>query len=624
MRILIIDPAFEYSTLAVAEAYYDAFVKLGYETMEYELMPTFAMLKNSGHQFINWNEMTEIISSPIINTVIQDKIDFMLVIHGVHMNTAVVDCIRAIGCKTGIILTDEPQQTEVSKVWSRHYDYVFTNDRNTLTRHDNCSFLPTASNPDIFHPGEVDRFYKSDILVGGSFYRERKEFMENEELYECLKKYDVKCVGARKFNIDCCDPRFKWFGPRKIHIDEMASFVRGTKICIDIPRNELEDSVFPGGNFLGIKASNLSPRIYEAGLSKTLCLTDKSRNDIKDLFNGGIHQTYKSVTSLCEYIDYYMENEIIRESIVDEHYDFCSKYHTYVNRVKRIEQVVGLRPSKKEIETTNMRSKIVSEKFDALWGLNIKKIHENKLYIAETNLRLLKDTVVDGIGALVSNGVSLETTGVDLKRFQSGDIFCVNQAGMYIKEQLDVDSDNLILIHPEDDVYHRTVERMKPEDIEGRNLYCSTVVSWECPVKWVEHKGNLKFFTTGLAGPKKIATAIEDYPMIGAGLTVIYNGLAVMHYMGYREIHLYGCDFAYINNRRYAWQNYDYEDLIKMNPYLTKSISGSPVFTDSTLAKSIDCCRKFVEACSETGFVVHGDGLFTKEYNKNIRNEHWQ
>ncbi len=41
MRICIVDPGFDYSTLAVAESYYRAFFRLGYDVAEYDTSKAF-------------------------------------------------------------------------------------------------------------------------------------------------------------------------------------------------------------------------------------------------------------------------------------------------------------------------------------------------------------------------------------------------------------------------------------------------------------------------------------------------------------------------------------------------------------------------------------------------------
>ena len=55
MRVMIIDPGFQYSTLAIAESFFDAFVELGYETHEYDTLRAFQNLcplfKKEGNNF---------------------------------------------------------------------------------------------------------------------------------------------------------------------------------------------------------------------------------------------------------------------------------------------------------------------------------------------------------------------------------------------------------------------------------------------------------------------------------------------------------------------------------------------------------------------------------------------
>ena len=63
MRIMIIDPGFEYSTLAVAESYCNAFADLGYDLVEYDMLKALN-INREGLKSLNIkagiNELTEL------------------------------------------------------------------------------------------------------------------------------------------------------------------------------------------------------------------------------------------------------------------------------------------------------------------------------------------------------------------------------------------------------------------------------------------------------------------------------------------------------------------------------------------------------------------------------------
>ena len=109
--------------------------------------------------------------------------------------------------------------------------------------------------------------------MGGSWYQERMEFLLNEQLYETLKKYNVKFVGARRLKLSDDNLMKDWFVDGKIDIHEMAKYTAGAKLTIDVPRNEFRDGIFKLSNRDHIAASCLSPRVFECALAKTICLT---------------------------------------------------------------------------------------------------------------------------------------------------------------------------------------------------------------------------------------------------------------------------------------------------------------------------------------------------------------
>lgn len=611
MRVLIVDSGFQYSTLPIGESYYRAFLDAGYEVMEYDTRAAFNESKDLV-KVKGWHHLTEYISSPILNWIIQENIDILIAIHGYHLNVSIVDSARRLGCRTGLIMTDEPQQMDISRTWSQYYDYVFVNDRNVLKFHRNSYYLPVAVDETIFKKQEVEDKYKSDILVGGSLYKERFEFLEDPDLIECFEKYDTKFVGARRGNFK--QNRINKFFQHnaensKISYEEMAKYTAGAKVCIDIPRNEFRDGIFGDVNTKRIKASCLSPRIFEAATAGCLVLTTGYRNDIFDLFPEDIFPIYSDQSHLVELIERYLNEKKEREKLVNKQRNHILGNHTYRKRAEEICKVMELKPTKK-IEKSHPINRFTIRNWENEWRNNVKNLE--KYYIPENSLEKLKDKF-NGECLIVSNGPSLELyppyrnkPGIECRFFMNDAI----RHGYYNDKNFGV------VIHPASDVYERCIQKETP----CFPLICSTVVNYKVVEHWID-KQEVYFFHTGVTEFDSIKTEIQEkynFPILSAGLSVGYSVITIAIYMGFKTISFFGLDFCYRDMKRYAYEDCKYKDFSKINFKLAEASNGDPVLTDDTLLKSRDTIIELIGRNPKIKFNVYGRGLLYSQKLENL------
>lgn len=623
MRVMVVDPGFTYSTMAVAEGYYKAFEHLGYEVVEYDTVGRMSRLNKKS--YVNNHELyTYDISSPIISSIINDSIDFMLVIHGLHVHPMVVAQARSIGCKTGIILTDEPQLVDHSKKWSRFYDYVFTNDANTVfvhkTENNKVYYLPTAVDNEIFKPNiECDEKYKSDVLIGGSLYEERKNIITDKEFVDTMIKnnVDVKVVGARKYEPKYDDKSLDWYGDKTISINEMAKYVSNAKLCLDIPRDVSKCGVFGTGNSCDIVPSNLSPRLYECGASKTLCLTDNSRSGVYELFGDVGLPVYDKKATPKEIAEFVIDN-LSNDNCVEEYYKCVIDNHTYMSRVKEIAKVAKLTPDKKVSKYTYATSKAL-DMFEQEWVNNItqfKNIEYNSLSVLKTKNRRC---------VLIGNSPSIKDISYYgwyrlQESYSSQDVYTVNCSLKTVLKNCypgycrHVSN---IVIHPDDNIYERYKNEIGFENVSGRKLLCSTTASHKLVSEWVNNNGSVYAFATGESGLKGASGAYFGIPYIPTGTTVVYTALEVLKYLGYESILLAGFDFSYTDNMKYIDTPLQYENLSNNGYVLTESIGGGVVLSDNVLMDSLERVVGFMENNPSMEFLYTGRSLLG---SKNIPN----
>ncbi len=601
------DSGFEYSTLDVGRGYYKAFERLGFEVMSYDTLNALDMSKKAlWGKTPTIHQLTELMSGPILNTIIQDKIDLLIVIHGYYMNPSIIMSARQIGCKTALILTDDPMQVDISTQWSKVYDYIFSNERHTVKYHGkNCHYLPMAVDEEIFKPQEVEDKYKSDILIAGSFYKERIDFInDNKCLQEVLLKYNTCFVGASKSNFN--NPKLNdLIRGNKISYEEMALYTAGAKVCIDIPRNEFSKGPFGLTNSNCIEASCLSPRIFECGASNTMCITNNRRGDIRTLFPDCYVPTWDEPEDLCEKIKSVLEasfKKTLKEEVL--------RNHTYLHRVKELVKILDISPSKKCV-TTSIQNIPIVEQLNEHW---IKNFEENKkFYTKERSLAYLANKL-PGINVsinIVSNGPSVTNTHQFIHEKKSSLSLLLNDAiriyGLY--------SENCIAmcIHPTEELYKRCYNEMI-----NMPLITSTLVYHKILTKWNIHNKDFYMFNTSKEpGIKELVSKLTEYPVLGTGLTVGYSALTVANYLGFKKINIFGLDFCFLNNQRYADDELKFNDIKNQHLTIVSSLSGKPVFTTEVMLQSKNSCLKFIEEHPEVRFEVYGDGIL---YSKRLHN----
>ena len=156
-----------------------------------------------------------------------------------------------------------------------------------------------------------------------------------------INRYDVSFIGNMNCweRVDFLDRMFKefpnfFFGKRLF--EEAAEIFCSSKIVLNI---SIKDDI--------------NMRVFEALATGSLLLT----NDIPNLdllFKDGVHLvTYKSTDEAVEKARYYITHEEERARIAQAGYEEVMKKHTYMHRLKKVMEIVGIPdPSKKELVAT--------------------------------------------------------------------------------------------------------------------------------------------------------------------------------------------------------------------------------------------------------------------------------
>jgi glycosyltransferase involved in cell wall biosynthesis len=329
--------------------------------------------------------------------------DLLLTVHGRRFPHALLKGARGIRAKA-VWLVDEPQEVDLSERYSRHFDIVLTNDRNTCGVHGphKTWYLPLAADPGVHRPAETQRRKDAEGTREATGHREHREHREESGGREkqrngeqedrfgfSLSEASVSSVAegsslsassATSVAEDIWDVCFaggilperaallhqayhlapdiswrivgpnRWHQPvsfrpawdsRPISQEEYASALRSACIVLDIPRDETVS--FAGRtNRRGIPATGVGCRPFEATACGRFLLSDDSRADIFSLFPHGSVGIYRAgdAADLAAQVHYWLEHAEEREERAALARAHCLREHTYAVRVRQLVDVV--------------------------------------------------------------------------------------------------------------------------------------------------------------------------------------------------------------------------------------------------------------------------------------------
>lgn len=606
--IFIVNSGFRYSSEDVSNSIYRAFERLcGKENVfQYQTRSGYDFCKKVLTTYNVFNDkdlprhydIVQLLSDPILRYVIQVQPDLVLFVHGGNINMEIVECLKTScpNTRTAIWLVDDPMQVDHSETYSNKFDYVFINEKNTVRIHgeDKSWHLPLAFNDELFDVNiyDLEDKFKSEILIFGSLYPERVDFIE--ELYEYISKYDLLVAGKiiqkdREFKRESLKTKYK---EGILDQRELAHYIAGSKICLDIPRRQ-DISEYGRTNTRNIAASYLNPRIYETAAVGSLILTSSSRAEIKDIFEEDEFTLYDDIEDCANKIIYYLENEKERKSITDKARKRVWKEHRYLDRANKIIECLPEKALNTRIHGLNLSQEEQNEfaihKNKETWQ---KNLNDNVEFCDVGTLNQFNGSGEERTALIVSNGPSLEdelaTLGVRVRDegIENLDIFTVNSAykilrGRYIIPRFQVQ------IHPTDDQTKHFESVAQNETIFLASILLDNKVihAWKGEKILFMPKGTLKM---GLTIPPEYENKLA---LVESALVVAFSATAIACYFGYKRIGFLGLDFSFVDNKKYAFEKCKFDEEIRNGYIVQKDVNGSPVITTYI---NLDACNYMI------------------------------
>lgn len=275
---------------------------------------------------------------PIAAIAARDRPDLVIVLDGMEMPLEQVNELRANGIVTAIWLTDDPYYTDITTHVVRHYDYVFTLERNSADYYSsigcvNVNYLPFGMFPGHYMPRSHSKGKLHEVCFIGSAYWNRVHFFT--PILSALMAYDTRISGiwwervpgyeqyAHKISMG------SWMNP-----EETADMYNQHKIVINMHR--AHDDLTVNSNTVQIAAASPNPRTFEIMGCAALQLTDV-RSDLASFYTPGVEiETYHSPEEMMQKIDYYLKHEEERREIALRGLARTLREHTYAHRLNQL------------------------------------------------------------------------------------------------------------------------------------------------------------------------------------------------------------------------------------------------------------------------------------------------
>ncbi len=294
------------------------------------------------------------------------KPDLVLVFCGFQLACDKVDALKKYGFKTVIWMTDDPYYTDITKVITPYYDFVFTQEINCVSFYTslgckNVYHLPLAVDLNIYYPKNVDKNYNTDILFIGNAFWNRVEFFDSIADYLVSKNIMISGLWwDRLKNYQLL--RHKIYLNRWLSPEETANYYNGAKIVINLHRSS-GDANFNRGNEGArhsvidpnklqlapdginqnsgkIKALSLNPRTFEISACGAFQLTDE-RSDLSDFYTPGYDVvTYDTSADFVRKVEYYLTHEEERKLMEGRALDRIRNEHTFYHRISKLITIV--------------------------------------------------------------------------------------------------------------------------------------------------------------------------------------------------------------------------------------------------------------------------------------------
>lgn len=271
----------------------------------------------------------------VIQAAKQIKPDVVLVLMGDELPLTEIDKLRDMKIKTAVIFTDDPYYADVTANIAVHFDYVFTNEVNSVPFYvmhgcSNVYYLPMAADTKLYGPVQTHEKYQSDICIIGTAWNNRLDFVD--EIADYLADKNCIIVGPRwekLRNYDLLENKIPF---ESLTPEEVNLYFNGAKIVVNLHRSH-DDTTIADHNIHKWNAYSPNPRFFEIGAAGAFQLTDHREDLSRFYLPGKEMETYSSPQEFIRKANHYLKDVRARNEIAYSAFIRTMNEHTYVHRM---------------------------------------------------------------------------------------------------------------------------------------------------------------------------------------------------------------------------------------------------------------------------------------------------
>lgn len=231
------------------------------------------------------------------------------------------------------------------------YGFMITQEESTVNyykekRNKPTLHVPLAVNPSNYFPMNDD--YEYDICFIGNGWPTRRIFFD--QLLPHLKGKRIVIIGRKWNKLKNYRKMKKYIKNKIVEPIQAAKIYNKTKIILNIHR----DANDVNKNFENLPALTPNNRTFDIAACQAFQLTT-FREGLTDFYSLEDEiVSYKTMEELVEKVEYYLENDELREQMAKKAYEKTLKTHTYEKRMKDF--IVQLKRLYEEYATKNNRN----------------------------------------------------------------------------------------------------------------------------------------------------------------------------------------------------------------------------------------------------------------------------
>jgi spore maturation protein CgeB len=319
MRILLAWPGHSHSTWDVSDGYEKALKNLGHDVRSFDYHNRAAFYAEALHHKAEIDrgfrrrrgDALIMASESIILEAVEFVPDVVLMVHGMQLHRRAYDLLNRLRLPVVMLLTESPYlddwQIRIANLGN--VDGLLTNDMYSVERLSDETDLPVAYLPHSYDPEKhrtrpKNDYYDTDIFFQGTLWPERQELFY--PLAELIDDYEIHIGGiiqdedgmVREDDLMANSEVAKYYANTKVAINQHRTIISG--------KNGVEEHIEDGA------AYSLGPRAFEIAACGAFQLSDGTRPELHDVFNGHI-PTYRDGDELLEMVKYYLDHDEERE-----------------------------------------------------------------------------------------------------------------------------------------------------------------------------------------------------------------------------------------------------------------------------------------------------------------------